>query len=254
MSDYYNPKRTRNLYDPTSPNPFKVSRSKIDLFIECPRCFYIDRRLGTGRPPGFPFNLNSAVDSLLKNEFDSYREKGEKHPLINQYDIDAVPVPHEDLEKWRHNFTGIQYLHEPTNLLVFGAIDDLWQDSEGNYIIVDYKATSKNERIIELNKDWHAGYKRQMEIYQWLLRKNGYQVSDTGYFLYCNGDRGKDSFNAKIEFDVTLIPYDGKDGWVEQTIFDIHDCLNQETIPDSKENCDYCAYVDAVSSRLSSIY
>ncbi len=48
MSDYYNPQRTRNLYDPASKEPFRLSRSKIDLFLECARCFYLDRRLGVG--------------------------------------------------------------------------------------------------------------------------------------------------------------------------------------------------------------
>ena len=196
MSKYYNPVRTRNLYDPASKVPFKLSRSKIDLFIECPRCFYIDRRLGTGRPPGFPFNLNSAVDELLKKEFDAYRARGEKHPLQEQFQVEAIPAPHAELDDWRNNFKGVQYLHEPSNLLVFGAIDDLWQDDQGNYIVVDYKATSKNEPITELKEEWQIGYKRQMEIYQWLLRQNGYPVSDTGYFVYCNGDRGREGFDA----------------------------------------------------------
>jgi len=81
MSEYYNPQRTRNIYDPQDSKSFKISRSKIDLFIECPRCFYLDRRLGIGRPPGFPFTLNTAVDALLKQEFDVYRAKGEAHRL-----------------------------------------------------------------------------------------------------------------------------------------------------------------------------
>ena len=73
MPKYYNPKRTKNIYDPASKNPFKLSRSKIDLFLECPRCFYLHRRLGVGRPPGYPFTLNVAVDALLKKEFDIHR-------------------------------------------------------------------------------------------------------------------------------------------------------------------------------------
>ena len=60
------------IYNPLDTKPFKLSRSKVELFINCPRCFYLDRRLKIGQPPGFPFNLNSAVDSLLKNEFDLY--------------------------------------------------------------------------------------------------------------------------------------------------------------------------------------
>lgn len=249
MSQYYNPKKTKNLYHPNDLEPFKLSRSKIELFTECPRCFYLDRRLGVGRPPGFPFNLNSAVDTLLKKEFDIYREKGKKHPLIEKYQVDARPIPHESLHKWRHNFTGIQYLHKPTNFLIFGAIDDLWQNSKGEFIVVDYKATSKAEAITELNEDWHDCYKRQMEIYQWLLRKNDCKVSDTGYFVYCNGDADKISFDAKLEFALTLIPYKGSDKWIEQAILNIHDCLQKDTVPESSPNCDYCAYIKAVNAE-----
>ena len=248
MSQYYTPQRVKALYDPASSEPFKLSRSKIDLFLNCPRCFYFDRRLGVGRPPGFPFALNSAVDHLLKLEFDIHRAKGTKHPLIEKYGIDARPVPHDDLDKWRHNFTGIQYLHKLTNFLVFGAIDDLWQNPKGEYIVVDYKATSKSEDITELNKDWQIGYKRQMEIYQWLLRQNGYTVSDTGYFVYCNGRMDRKAFDGKLEFSVTLIPYTGDVSWIEKTIIDAHACLNGDAIPEASEECDYCAYRDALQN------
>jgi len=246
MSQYYNSQRTRNLYGADLENPFKLSRSKIDLFLECPKCFYLDRKLGVGRPPGFPFSLNSAVDTLLKQEFDIHRANGTAHPLIEKYGVDAKPIPHKDLEKWRHNFTGVQYLHEPTNLLIFGAIDDLWQNSKEEFIVVDYKATAKNEDITELNKDWHKGYKRQMEIYQWLLRNNGYKVSDTGYFVYCNGKSDKKAFDGKLEFDVTLISYKGNSSWIDKTILNIHECLNSDEIPASGSDCDYCSYVEAV--------
>jgi len=250
MSQYYNPQRTKNLYDPKSKEPFKLSRSKIDLFIECPRCFYYDRKLGVGRPPGFPFALNSAVDTLLKQEFDIYRAKGTKHPLIEKYKVDARPIAHADLNKWRHNFTGIQYLHEKTNLLIFGAIDDLWQNPLGEYIVVDYKATAKPEAITSLDKDWHIGYKRQMEIYQWLLRQNNYQVSDTGYFVYCNGKADRKAFDGKLDFDVTLIPYTGNDSWIEKTILDVHKCLKSKKIPKAGAGCDYCSYIESINDKI----
>lgn len=242
MSQYYNSQRTKGLYDPYSSEPFKLSRSKIDLFHECPHCFYLDRRLGVARPPGFPFALNSAVDHLLKLEFDVHRINGTKHPLIEKYGVNARPVAHEDLDRWRTNFTGIQHLHEPTNLLIFGAIDDLWINSQDEYVVVDYKSTSKNEEITELNKDWQDGYKRQMEVYQWLLRKNGYKVSNTGYFVYCNGQTDRKAFDGKLEFDITLIPYTGDDSWVENTVIEAHKCLQLDTIPEASPECDYCAY------------
>jgi CRISPR/Cas system-associated exonuclease Cas4 (RecB family) len=249
MSQYYSSQRNKGLYDPESLEPFKLSRSKIDLFLECPRCFYHDRKLGVGRPPGFPFSLNSAVDTLLKQEFDVHRVQGTKHPLIERYGIDAIPVSHENLNKWRHTFTGIQFLHEATNFLVFGAIDDLWQNSKGEYIVVDYKATAKAEEITELDKEWQDGYKRQMEVYQWLLRKNGCLVSDTGYFVYCNGIADAKAFDQKLEFRVNLIPYKGNDSWIEKTILDIHKCLNSPEIPEAKPDCDYCNYIKSINKH-----
>lgn len=250
MSQYYNPQRVSRLYDPSADEPFALSRTKIDLFLNCPRCFYLDRKLGVERPPGFPFSLNSAVDHLLKLEFDIHRANGTKHPLIEKYGIDAQPVAHEDLDKWRHNFTGVRYLHKPTNLVIFGAIDDLWINSKGEYIVVDYKSTSKDADITELDKDWQIGYKRQMEVYQWLLRQNGYKVSDTGYFVYCNGRKDRAAFDGKLEFDVTLIPYEGDDSWVEKTIVKAHKCLNSDQIPAPGEDCDYCRYIAAVNGKM----
>ena len=79
------------LYHPDSPTPFALSRSKVELFMDCPRCFYLDRRLGIARPPGFPFNLNSAVDALLKREFDRYRAQGTAHPMMTGGGVRAVP-------------------------------------------------------------------------------------------------------------------------------------------------------------------
>jgi hypothetical protein len=246
MSRFYNPHRSRNLYRPGDQKPFNLSRSKIDLFIDCPCCFYIDRRLGTGRTPGFPFNLNNAVDRLLKAEFDIHRAAGSQHPLLESYGIDARPVAHEQLNDWRENFKGVQFLHRETNFRVSGAIDDLWIDADDNYVVVDYKATSKSEAITRLDQGWHAGYKRQMEVYQWLLRRNEHAVSNTGYFVYCNGRADAAAFDGKLEFDVTLIAHEGDDSWIEPTLTLIHECLQQHEIPAAGPDCDYCAYREAV--------
>src|ERR1700722_15407897 len=100
-------------YKPGQKTAFKVSRSKIDLFINCPACFWLDRRLKITRPDSPPFQINKAVDELYKKEFDTYRKQAEPHPLMLEYKIDAIPFMHEDLDKWRANFTGVQFLHEP---------------------------------------------------------------------------------------------------------------------------------------------
>jgi hypothetical protein len=233
----------KQLLHKTDAKPLKMSRTKIELFIDCPRCFYLDQKLGVKRPSGPPFTLNAAVDHLLKQEFDVYRAKGTKHPLQKEYKIDAVPAKHEQLGKWMHNFTGIQYHHKKTNFLVYGAIDDLWIDSKNNYIVVDYKATAKANIVRELGEEkWYQAYRRQMEIYQWLLRKNKLKVSDTGYFVYCTGLKDKKAFDKRLEFEVVVIPYKGSDKWVEKAIISAHDCLSSRKIPKASNDCQFCNY------------
>jgi RecB family exonuclease len=244
MSEYYKPNRTRNIYDPKSKEAFKLSRSRIENFRNCPKCFYLDRRLGVGQPPGYPFNLNSAVDKLLKKEFDVHRAKQIAHPLMRAYGLYAVPYQHEMMDEWRENFKGVQYHHKPTNFIITGAVDDLWQDEKGEIIVVDYKATSKTTQV-SLDAEWQDGYKRQMEIYQWLLRRNGLNVSNTGYFVYCNGKTDKEAFDAKLEFDIDLLPYTGDDSWIEGTLHEIKECLDGE-LPDPNPKCDFCNYRKAV--------
>jgi CRISPR/Cas system-associated exonuclease Cas4 (RecB family) len=232
-------------YQPGQKQVFKVSRSKIELYMQCPRCFWLDVRLKIKRPNGPPFRINSAIDELLKKEFDVYRAKGEPHPLMTDNQIKAVPMQHDNLDKWRHNFTGVVAVHEPTNLHVFGAIDDLWVDPAGKLIVVDYKATAKDGEV-SIDADWQMSYKRQLEVYQWLLRQNGFEVSDTGYFVYTNGRLDLDGFFDKVEFQTKVIPYTGDASWVEPTLIDMKKCMDGDMPPVGKAamggDCDFCAY------------
>jgi hypothetical protein len=232
--------KSRGLFKADSDKPFKVSRSGVELFLECQRCFYVNHRLGIRRPSGPPFNINTLVDKLLKKEFDVHRAKGTPHPLMKQYGIDAVPFQHPDIDVWRENFKGVRVHHEPANLLFTGAIDDLWINPQKEVIVVDYKATAKSGEVT-LDAEWQGSYKRQMEMYQWLVRKQGLKVSDTGYFVYCNG-KDAEAFDGKIEFSIKVLPYTGSDAWVEEALSDLQKCLLSEKIPDHSNDCEFCGY------------
>lgn len=232
-------------YKPGQSAPFKVSRSKIELYKQCPRCFWLDVRLKIKQPSGPPFNINKAIDELFKKEFDSYRQKGEPHPLMVEYSVDAIPYLHDKLDDWRETFVGVQAPHKATNLLVFGAVDDLWVAPNGEVIVVDYKATAK-DREVSISAGWQISYKRQMEVYQWLLRQNGLNVSSTGYFVYANGRMDMDGFFDKIEFKTKVIPYTGDDSWVEPTLLEMKACMDGDMPPMGESimggPCEFCTY------------
>ena len=228
-----------------------LSRSKIDLFMQCGRCFYLDNKLGTARPPGFPFNLNSAVDALLKKELDVYRANGTQHPLAKAYGLDAVPLAHEKMDEWRNALSqGVRHVHAATGLTVRGGVDDIWVNKDGELIVIDYKATSKEGKIESLDEDWHSGYKRQIEIYQWLLRQNGFKVSDTGYWFYANATKDREAFDGRLDFELTLVPYKGSTDWIDGVLVDLKKCLDSESIPAAAEDCDYCRYRDVAGKKF----
>ena len=238
--------RERNKpYTPGQTDPYKISRSKIELFTQCPRCFWLDVRLKITRPSTPPFNINKAIDELFKKEFDVYRAKKEPHPIMKSNNLKAVPAEHPELDAWRHNFTGVATIHEKSNLHIFGAIDDLWINEKEELIVVDYKATAKTSEV-GIDSDWQQSYKRQLEVYQWLLRQKGYKVSSIGYFVYTNARFDVDGFYDKVEFITKLIPYEGSDNWVEKTILKMKKCMDGDMPAVGKAamggDCEYCSY------------
>ncbi|HUW71763.1 MAG TPA: PD-(D/E)XK nuclease family protein [Candidatus Humimicrobiaceae bacterium] len=245
-------KRKSNLYDPDSSVPFNISRSKIDLFLECPRCFYLDRRLGVSRPDMPGWSLNSAVDQLLKNEFDLLRKNGESHKLMVQYKIDAIPFSHPDLSNWRDDtfrHIGANAIHKKTGLNICGIIDDIWINKKNKeLIIVDYKATSTSKEI-SLEDEYKQGYKKQMEIYQWIFRQMGFNVSKVGYFLFANAGKNRPEFDGKLEFVTSILSYEGDDSWIDSTIVDIKKCLDYDKIPAASEKCNYCGYRELINQE-----
>jgi len=245
----YNPNRSPD-WNYGGPK-WRLSRSKIELFVECPRCFYLDNKLGTGRPRGPSFTLNVAVDTLLKKEFDVHRNGKTAHPLMKAYNIDAVPYQHKDLDIWRENFKGMQHVHSKTGLVVSGAIDDVWVNAKGELIVVDYKATSKDGKIESLaDSAWEDQYARQIGVYQWLLKQNGFKVAPIGYFVYANASSDKEAFDAKLEFDVTVVPTEGDIEWIESTLIAIKSCLDAAYPPLPDPDCEFCAYRDAAGKKL----
>ena len=246
-------KNIRYTYQPGAytNTKFPLSRSAVDEYLECKKCFYTNRRLGLKKPSQIPFNLNSAVDNLFKNEFDKYRREKRQHPLMEKYGINAIPYTHAELDIWRQNFQGVRVDFIGTDIEVFGAVDDLWIYENGDIIVVDYKSTSKSSNnvfhpINDFSDVWEGGkiYKRQLEIYQWILFNKGFQVSNDCFLVYANAFKDKQEFNNVLDFQVTVLKHVGDFSWVEGVLIEIYKLLNSNEIPEPSSNCDLCGYVE----------
>ncbi|MGA1201534.1 MAG: hypothetical protein ACO4BJ_00970 [Planctomycetota bacterium] len=266
--------RHRGRYDASNPRPYELSRSRVESFIRCPACFWLDRAAGV-KFPGLPgFNLNTNTDTLLKRDFDACRGRG-PHPLMERHGLGHLrPFEHEDVGKWADSLhfgrtpEHFNTVHAPTNILFGGGLDDVWENpATGELHIVDYKSTAQlgrnpwrlDERFIAPPKDpdkpdWKAGYRRQMDMYQWVMRRKGFAVSDTGYFVYVDGQHigidgmidPADPSRAVMEFQAAILPYHGDDGWVESALFEVKRCLEEERCPEHGEGCEYGEFLEGV--------
>lgn len=229
-------------FDPHSSQPFKLSRSKVELFLECPRCFYLDRREGVRRPGQVNYHLNNAVDLLLKKEFDHYRLSGTPHPLMKQEGVAAIPYFHEELDRWREPLHGgLQFLHTETGFLLTGAPDDLWVNGEGALHVVDYKATRVLTQV-SLDAGEHPGYQRQLAFYAWLLSCSGFRLATEHYFVVAESKLNRSALNHRLDFELHLLKTPVDLEWIEPTLQKIKDNLSAMEPPAASESCDYCIY------------
>ena len=249
--------RHRGKYKKYDLLPYELSRSRVENFIKCPACFYLQQVKGV-RFPSIPgFNLNEATDVLLKRDFDKYRGKS-AHPYLKSIGFEnLVPYSHQDFELWTQSLHfgaegRMNFVHQPTNLKVGGGLDDVWIDTNTKKLhVVDYKSTSQKSpgREIDLNDKWKAAYKRQMDFYVWVMLQQGFDVSSTGYFLYCDGDRFSDytflnNAFGNMKFKMTLIPYEVDISWVEPTLYKIKECLELEKQPEHSQDCEFRIFLD----------
>ena len=131
-----------------------------------------------------------------------------------------------------------------------------WYNKETKELhVVDYKSTSTKTKgkSVSLSGWWKNAYKRQMDLYVWVMRQKGFDVSDEGYFLYCDGDRFSDydflgTQNAVMKFKMSLLPYTVDRSWIEPTLFNVKKCLDGQRCPDHDLYCEYGHFLKQVLS------
>jgi len=234
--------------------PTEFSRTAVSLFEECPRCFYLDKKLGIKRPPGFPFTLNAAVDRLMKAEYDGHRRAKTVHPLVSGAGLSLIPLDHADLSTWRNARRGIRINYKGFEF--YGACDDVWSSQDEKiWHIVDYKTTAREHPVTQLdpeNQAHHLSYQKQIAFYVWLMQQLGHPVSDKAFFVYSTGNNQLATFNDTLTFRTHLIAHSCSTASIPRLLDNLIACYNSTGAPSPSNSCKYCSFNLKSSSIVTS--
>ena len=180
---------------------YRISPSSINLMLECPRCFWL-QTIKKEKRPETPFpSLPSGMDKILKEHFDRFMEQGQLPPELREQDCakDGCKLfnDKEKLRIWRNNLKGIEFLDKESNIMLHGAIDNILV-KDRKLIVLDYKT-----RGYPVKEDTHEYYVTQMDLYNFLLRKNNYETEDYTYLLFYYPSRINET--GEVIFDTKLI-------------------------------------------------
>jgi predicted RecB family nuclease len=166
---------------------------------ECPRCFWLTQHKVWKRPAGIFPSLPSGMDRILKTHFNKFMEKGQLPPEIcknGECKNMKLFDNHDLLAIWRSNFKGIVYKDKEGNILK-GAVDNILMKGK-KLIVLDYKT-----RGYDLKEDTAEHYQLQLDIYNLLLRKQGYDTEDYSFLLFYVPKEVLET--GEVIFDTTLV-------------------------------------------------
>jgi len=210
---------------------FKLSPSSLSLMKECPRCFWLAQHKVWKRPSGIFPSLPSGMDKILKEHFDKFMEKGQLPPeLCDNKQCDKMKLfnDHELLAVWRSNFKGVQFEDKKGNILR-GAVDNILMKGK-KLIVLDYKT-----RGYALKEDTAEHYQDQLDIYNFLLRKAGYDTEDYAFLLFYVPKEVAET--GEVIFDTSLVKMKINVKNAENIFKKAIKLLNSDC---PQDNCEWC--------------
>ncbi len=221
--------------------PLKLSRWQLDLFVSCPRCFWALKRHNISQPKGYPLALNTAIDVLLKDEFDGYRRQGKPHPLLASAKSEAKLFGDAaKVQEWRNPYQGLRWTERESGHTLFGAVDDILEFPDGSLAVLDYKSSGAREITI------YDSYQLQMDVYTFLLQQLGYRTAPKAFFAFFVAVK-TDGFNGRLPFRGTLVEVAPNPARVLPLFHQAIALAQSDQMPSCGAQCDVCRWTDEVA-------
>jgi hypothetical protein len=210
--------------------PYSLSSTTLSLLKDCPRCFWLQFNKGVLRPATLFPSLPNGMDRVLKVYFDDFRGKGVPPELLKN-DIDAFLFSDkEQLEEWRDYKRGLKYFDAEGNLLR-GMVDDLLE-REGKLIVLDFKT-----RGYPCKDDSHTYYQDQLNIYNFLLRKQGLETENYAYLLFYSPEKVNSNGDIHFKTELKKVMTNAAEGG---RLFTDAIKLLKGSIPEANPECGFC--------------
>lgn len=236
-----------------------LSRRQLDLYLKCARCFWLEKRHGVKLPDTYPLALNQAMDTLLKEEFDAYRSRGERHPVCGDHvvaredgsleEVSRGPVKArlfgelDRLQEWRNNRKGIRWTDPLTEVTLYGAIDDLLEFEDGSLAVLDYKSSGASAIKV------YPSYRFQLDVYTYLLEQQGYKTAGLGYLAYFVAVKSR-GFGGHLPFQGTMVGVPTDSSRVVEVFREAVALSHSDSVPPSGEECDLCRWFEETGEVL----
>ncbi|MBT5023084.1 hypothetical protein HOK51_08160 [Candidatus Woesearchaeota archaeon] len=228
---------TNKKTDTTDNKTHKYSPSSIGLLERCPKCFYLQMNCKVRRPSGpFP-SLPSGMDYKLKPYFDGYRSQGKRPPELSELEESIGLFSDEKLMKeWRNNWKGVSWEDSKGNTFR-GAVDEiLINNSNDKLIVLDYKT-----RGFKLKENTAGYYQNQLDIYNLLLRRNGFETEDYSFLLFYMPEEIQEE--GIVKFNTQLVKMDVNVKSADKLFRKARKVLRGE-MPESAEDCGFCEWAE----------
>lgn len=202
----------------------KLSPSTINLFCDCPRCFYLELKKLSSRPRGIFPSLPIGIDRTLKIYFEKFRTEGKLPAELSSISDAklAVGLPKQ-----------LKYIDDLLSADLRGNLDECFEFSDSTFAPLDFKTrASKTDKLI-------TAYQNQMDIYTFLLEKSGRATRKVAYLVYYFPE-SVEGGDFKFGIDIKEIATNMDNGYrlFERSV----EAIRSDTVPPANPECEYCNF------------
>lgn len=211
----------------------KLSPTSLNLFLDCPRCFWLYVNKGIKRPSIPVATITTGLDRVIKEYFNLYRAKEILPPLLEN------KVPGKLIRNLPKKGR-FEFIEHKIDATLGGYLDDCLDLGDNFYAALDHKTRgSKPENT-------HRAHQFQMDVYTFLLEQSGFPTRKIAYLIYYIPKAVASGKTIEFEVIASQIKTDPERA---KTVFYDAVSILKKSIPSPHQDCDFCKWTATLNIK-----